>query len=168
MVVKGDNAQLLEKLVQKAVVFQNGHPAIGAQQEVHPHGQHDQHHGHPLEGRLFTAHPVADGIAHEQADNGGDDGQLERADEHLAVAAHLYKVAQGKAAGGILESVNHHDDDGSHHENRHPHHVGHGEPGELILHPRSPPHPAWQRPAPHTPRSRRSSRRTYRNTRSSS
>ena len=37
---------------------QNGHPGIGPQQEVDPHGQHDEHHGRPLEALALPAHQV--------------------------------------------------------------------------------------------------------------
>ena len=36
-----DQADSPEKLVQKTVVFQDGHPGIGPQQEIYPHGKHN-------------------------------------------------------------------------------------------------------------------------------
>ena len=41
--VERPNAEQAQKAVDEAVVLQKGHPRIGAQQKIHPHGQHDQH-----------------------------------------------------------------------------------------------------------------------------
>ena len=168
VIIEADEADLLEQLVQKAVVFQNGHPRIGPQQEVHPHGQHNEHHGQPLEPGALLAHEIGHRVADQQTDHRGDDGQLEGPEEHLRIAPHLHEVIQRKAAVGGGKGIGHHNDNGGHHEDRHPHLVGYGEPGELILHPRSPPRPSPERrpPTPHTPRSRSCNLRTGRSIRS--
>ena len=170
VVIQGDNTQLPEELIQQAVVLQNRHPGIGAQQKVHPHGQHNQHIGHALKRHTRAADKIGHGIADQQTDGRGDQGQLEGAEKHLRIGAHLGKVIQRKAAGGGGKGVDRHNDDRRHHENGHPHHIRHGKTGELIFHPRSPPLPGQtlHRSSPHILRSRSCSRRTYRNTRSSS
>ena len=165
-----DEADLLEQLVQQAVVLQNGHPGVGAQQEVDPHGQHDQHHGQTLESGTLLGHHVGHGIADQKANNGGNKGQVKRTAKYHGVSAHLSKVFQSGSARSGGKCVDHHHDNGGNYEQGHPDHIGDGQPGELIPHPRSPPHPdrCWHRRFPHTPRSRRNSRQTYRNTHSSS
>ena len=39
----------LQEAVDEPRVLQQGHPGVGPQQEVHPHGQHDQYHGRAAE-----------------------------------------------------------------------------------------------------------------------
>ena len=53
--VKGPDAKHTQKAVDQAVVFQKGHPGIGAQQKVHPHGQHEQHQHNVLLVAIQTA-----------------------------------------------------------------------------------------------------------------
>ena len=82
VVVKGDQPDLPEQLIQKTVVFQNCHPGIGPQQEVHPHGQHDQHKHdvllvHPQPGQKI-AHRKGD----DKADNGSNKRQQQAAGKH--------------------------------------------------------------------------------------
>ena len=170
MVVQGNDTQFLEQLVQQAVVLQDGHPGVGPQQEVHPHGQHDQYHGRAAEALALPAEKVRHRIAQQQADSRGNQRQLEGTAEHSSVTAHLDKVVQREAALAAGKGIHHHNDNGGYYKNSHPHHIGHGKTGELTLHPRSPPLPAQHRrpPVPRIPRSKRNSRRTYRNTRSSS
>ena len=98
MVIQADEADFFKQLVQQPVIFQDGHPGIGPQQEVHPHGQHDQHHSRPLEGRTLPAHEIGHGVPDDQTDQRGDDGQLEGPQKHLGIAAHLHKIVQGEAA----------------------------------------------------------------------
>ena len=171
VVVQGNQPDLPEQLIQKTVVFQNCHPGIGPQQEVYPHGQHNEHHGQPLEPGALLAHFVGHGVADKHADGGGNEGQLEGAGEHHGVGAHFGEVIQRKAADRGGKRVNDHHDDRGHHEQRHPDHIGDGEAGKtVILHPRSPPHPTkgWRRPAHRIPQRRRNNRRTYRSRHSSS
>ena len=166
-VIQRDQSDLLEQLIEQAVVLQNRHPRIGAQQEVHPHREHDEHHRHALEGLTLAAHPVRHRIADQQANGRRDQRELERAEKHIRILAHVHEILEREAAVGGGEGVYHDDDDGRHHEDGHPHLIRHGEPGELILHPRSPPRPPkWRPPALRIPRNRSCSHRTCRSIRS--
>ena len=166
-VVQADEPDVPEELVQQTVVFQHGHPGVGSEQEVHPHGQHDEHHGDPLKPGPLPGNEVGRRIADEQADEGRQKRQPEGPGKHRGIGPHAGKVLQGDPAFSGGKSVNHHHDDGDHNKQGHPAHIGHSEEGALILHLR-PPHPPQggrRPPARRTPRSRTSSRRTCRNTR---
>ena len=152
----------MKDLVQKPVVLQNRHPGVGPKQEVDPHGQHDKHHGRPLEALALPAHHIAHRVADNQADQRGDEGQLEGPAKDHGVGAHLGEVLQSEAAQVVGKGVDHHQHDGGHHKEGHPDNIGDGEPGELRLHLRPPPVPPC--PARRTRRRRRSSRRTGRST----
>ena len=73
--LEGADTKQAQKAVDQPPLLQQEHPGVGAQQEVHPHGQHDEHHGHPAHRRTLLGQPVGQGIADEQTDEGGDDGQ---------------------------------------------------------------------------------------------
>ena len=146
---RSNDAHRLEELIEQAGILQNGHPGVGAQQEVHPHGEHDEDHGDPLKAGALLGHDVGQRIPDEQADEGGDQGQLEGADEHHPVGAHLGEVIQGKAAPRAGEGVDDHQENGGDHEEGHPDHIGAGQKGEPILH-RLPPAPP--RRQDHSPR----------------
>ncbi len=88
-----------EQRVEKAVALQQEHPGVGPQQEVHPHGQHDEHHGHARRtAALLPGQKVGHGIAQQQTDDRGDDGQQEGAAEHAGVLRHGGEVLQREAA----------------------------------------------------------------------
>ena len=56
-----------EKLVDKAVVLQNGHPCVGAEQEVYPHREHNQHHAKTLFAGGQAAHQIRHRVAEHEA-----------------------------------------------------------------------------------------------------
>jgi len=127
LVVKVDQADLLKQLVQKSVVLQNGHPGIGPQQKIHPHGQHDEHHSDALHLRPLLGEHIGYRVSDQQSDQCGDDGQLKRAGEHRCIGTHAGEVLQREVPGGGAEGIDHHNDDGRHHEDGHPSHIGNGE-----------------------------------------
>ena len=118
---------LLKQLVQKSVVLQNGHPGIGPQQKIHPHGQHDEHHSDALHLRPLLGEHIGYRVSDQQSDQCGDDGQLKRAGEHRCIGTHAGEVLQREVPGGGAEGIDHHNDDGRHHEDGHPSHIGNGE-----------------------------------------
>ena len=106
----GSKTQRGKETVQDTGVLQNGHPGVGADQEVHPHGNHNQRY-HGLLSALFgTGHDIGHGISQQQADNGGNHCQLDRPHEDQKIgsdlhggAVLLYNIAGcGKEAGDIL------------------------------------------------------------------
>ena len=66
-----------EKLVDKAVVLQNGHPCVGAEQEVYPHREHDEHHAKALFAGGQAAHEVRHRVAERKAHHGREKRQPE-------------------------------------------------------------------------------------------
>ena len=135
-----EQADSVKKTVEQAGVLQDGHPGVGAQQEIHPHGQHDEHHGHPLEAGSLPGQETGNGVAHQQADHGGDEGQLEGPGEDHRVVPDAGEVVQGEAASGGRKGIDHHHQNGDDHKDGHPDHIGDGKQGELIpLHLRPPP-----------------------------
>ena len=89
--------------VEQARVLQDGHPRIGADEEVHPHRDHDERDDRLLRARGGAGDDIRDGVAHEQADGRGDDGQLHRAPEDEQVRVHLARsaaVVGDRAHGG--------------------------------------------------------------------
>ena len=125
--------------VENAGVLQNGHPGVGADQKVHPHGDHDQRYQDFLGAAAGAGHDVGHGVAHQQADKGGDHCQLQRADEDQQVGVHLPgdlplchrggggeeagDVVKGKVEVGIGKSVVGHKAQRHHDKQRRPHGV---------------------------------------------
>ena len=128
---------LLRTYSWMSILDNNG---IGTQQEVDPHGQHDQQHGNALKAGPFLGHEIGHGVADEDTKDGGDEGQLERAAENHRVGTQVGEVLHGEAAGVAGKGVHHHHNDGRNGKQRHPDHIGDGQKGELILH-RRPPDP---------------------------
>ena len=62
-----DKSDGAEKLVDKAVVLQNGHPCVGAEQEVYPHREHDEHHAQALAAGGQAAHQIRHRVAEHEA-----------------------------------------------------------------------------------------------------
>jgi len=88
---------------------------------------------------MLLVHPqagekIADGERDDQADDRGDEGQQQTAREHRAVAADGEQVVQGKIAVAVRQGIIHHDDEGHHREERHPHEVGIRELSIVNLH----------------------------------
>ena len=83
--------------VEQARVLQDGHPRVGADEEVHPHRDHDERDDRLLRARGGAGDDICDGVAHEQADGRGDDSQLHRAPEDEQVGVYL---ARGAAVVG--------------------------------------------------------------------
>ena len=81
--LRAQQAEQTEKLIDQAIVLQQSHPSISAQQEIHPHGQHDDHDHSPLHPFPRPGNAVGQRIGQQQADHRGDgtetDGQAEGA-----------------------------------------------------------------------------------------
>lgn len=88
--------------LEQARVLQDGHPRVGADEEVHPHRDHDERDDRLLRGAGGAAMYMR-GVAHEQADGRGDDSQLHRAPEDEQVGVYLARgaaVVGDRAHGG--------------------------------------------------------------------
>ena len=140
--VQGADAHQGQDLIEKAVIFQNGHPGIGTQKKVHPHGQHDKKHGHLPRGRARLGQEIGKGIGYEQADACGHRRQIQGVAAHLEENIQVGEVLQGELAVVIGEGVHHNEQQRHHHKYSHPHHIGNG--GGLSLHRQRPPHPPRQ------------------------
>ena len=79
-----------EETVENAGVLQDGHPGVGADEEVHPHGDHDDGHEHLLGLGIGPGHDVSQGVGQHQADEGGDHSQLQRAPEDQQIGVDLF------------------------------------------------------------------------------
>ena len=121
------------------VALQQGHPGVGPQQEVHPHGQHDEHHGGAPDAAVLPGQQIGQRVAHQDTDEGGHHRQEKGVAEDAQVLAHIGEVGQGEAAVLGGEGVHHHQHQGGHHKNGHPDHIGDGE--RSIPHLRPPPRP---------------------------
>ena len=95
----------VQQSVEDAGILQNGHPGIGADEEVHPHGDHDQGDHGLLGAGGGPGDDIGHGIAHQQADDGGDDCQLQRPPEDQQIGVDLLALAGlvGHAGGGGKE-----------------------------------------------------------------
>ena len=78
-----------EDVVENALVLQDGHPGVSPDEEVHPHGDHDDGHKRLLDLGLGAGHDIGQGIGQHQADQRGDDRQLQRTPEDEQVGADL-------------------------------------------------------------------------------
>ncbi len=102
--VHGAQVQGAQEGVQDAGVLQDGHPGVGADQEVHPHGDHDQGDEDLLGAGRGAGEDEGDGIAHQEAEDGGDHRQLQRApeDEQVGVGDDAVRLARrGEEAGDV-------------------------------------------------------------------
>ena len=168
-----------EQRVEKAVAFQQKHPGIGPQQEVHPHGQHDQHGGHPPQPAPLPGQKVGHGVTQQNADNRGNARQQEGSGKNCGVTHHAGEVLQRAVPTAIRqfpgEGVHQHHDQRRNHEQSHPPHVGVGHvliphsrpPGALPPAPPPGPEPPRRR-VRRTPHCTSCNRRTCRSTGSSS
>ena len=116
----GAQTKKAQHRVHRAVDAQQAHPGIGTEQEVHPHGQHDQH-----QHDMLLVHPQAgQEIAHrkcnDQADHGSHKGQQQTAGKHGTVAADAGQVGNGEIAAAIGQGIIDHDDQRNHREQHHP------------------------------------------------
>ena len=123
---EGNQADRAEKSVEEAVVFQNGHPCVGAQQKVHPHRQHDEHHAQALTARGQTAHDVRHRVAEDETHDRREQREPERAGEDRQTAGQTAEVRQSEAAVRGPEGVEHDEKDGRDDKDRHPYAVGVG------------------------------------------
>ena len=71
-----------QEMVQQPVVFQNGQPGVGAEQEIHPHREHDQDHGDGAPPFSQSRHGVGHRIAQQKTDHRGDDREAEGIEEY--------------------------------------------------------------------------------------
>ena len=96
-----------EEVVKNARVLQNGHPGVGADEEVHPHGDHDDGQENLLGSGLGPGHDVGQGIGQHQADHRGDHRQFQGAPEDEQVGVHLRRgaVLLEDAGGGGEEPL---------------------------------------------------------------
>ena len=134
-----------EEVVEDARVLQNGHPGVGADEEVHPHRNHDDGEEHLLGAGLGPGHDVGQGIGQHQADGGGDDGQFQGPPEDEQIRPYLLggaillddvgggheeplDVLQGEGKVVVGKRVVGHKDQGDQDEEHRPHRVrGQGE-----------------------------------------
>ena len=179
-VPQGQKADVPQEAVQQAVVLQDGHPGVGPQEEVHPHGQHNQGHSQLLEAGSLPGHKKRHGVANQQAYRRSRQSQPEGAEKDGGVVPHIRVVFQGQGKAVGREGIHRHNPYGNHHKQGHPQRVGPGKQREVTLHARPlPPYrparqgrcpgpspPGTRSPVPRTRRRRRSSRRTARSTRS--
>ena len=66
--LKGPRPNRPKNVVDEAVFLKQGHPCVGAQQEVHPHGQHNQHEHDMLLVGAQAGEKIPDRERHDQAD----------------------------------------------------------------------------------------------------
>ena len=131
------DADRRQKPVDDARVLQNGHPRVGADQEVHPHRNHDERHHCLLHLRLRARHDVRDRIARKKADQRRDHGELQRTKEDQKIGMNFRRRAVvadeiargGEKAGDVLggevelivrERVVRHEDKRHNHEQQRP------------------------------------------------
>ena len=90
-------AQRRDPAVENTRIFQNGHPGIGAQQEVHPHRQNNEHQPQAGALKIPAAEDQRDGIAQQQADDRGEQRDLERTQQQLEVSRfeHAPEIGEG-------------------------------------------------------------------------
>ena len=136
--LEGSHAEQAKEGVDQAVALQQEFPGVGPQKEVHPHGKHDEHSSHAVDPTGLPGQKVGQGVADQHADDGGDGGQQEGAAECGGVLGHVLKIGQREASSVRSEGVDRDDDQGSHHKQGHPPHIGKG--NGFTLH-RPPPHP---------------------------
>jgi len=55
-----------EHIVDEAVILKEGHPCVGAQQEVHPHGQHDEQNEEALAVRRRFGDGIRERVAEQK------------------------------------------------------------------------------------------------------
>jgi len=127
-----------EEVVDYSVVAEEGHPGVGAQQEVHPHREHYYHQHCALVVLLHAGENERNRVGEHQADDRSDYRQPYRAHEDIRVLPDVRDVVQREMAFLVGErEVRHHQqrhDD----EHRHPDEVRRCENLKL-LHCRSPP-----------------------------
>ena len=140
--MQGRKPHQLQQLIEKAVVFQNGHPRIGAQEEVHPHGQHDEQHGYLPRSRSRLRQKIGKRIGNEQADARGHRRQIQGVAAHLQKYVDIGEVLRGELAVVIGEGVHHDEQQRHHYEHGHPDDIRNGR--SLSLHRQRPPHPPRQ------------------------
>ncbi len=74
---------------------------------------------------------TGNGVAHQQADGRGDEGQLEGAGEDHREVSDAGKIVQGEAASGGRKGIDHHHHEwGDDHKDGHPDHIGDGKQGD--------------------------------------
>ena len=122
-----------EKAVDETVLLEDGHPRVGAQQKVHPHGQHDEHDHRALARAAVPGDDEGERIGDDQADHRGEEGQPHRADKHRRVFAHLGDVVDRKGPVGGGHRVVGHQPERHEDEDQHPDEVW--ERGRLRFHP---------------------------------
>ena len=91
-----------EKAVYDAGVLKNGHPCVGADEEVHPHGDHYERDYYLLRPGICASDYVRHRVAQQQAYSGGYHGQLQRAAEDDEIGVHLAgrrAVVNGRGGG---------------------------------------------------------------------
>ena len=119
-----------EQVVEEAVALQQEHPGVGPQEEVHPHGQHDEHHGDAPQpaARSLAEHSRIPGIRSAGAISVAMMASWnERANTAGILVPMRAKFVQREVPGGGGEGIDHHHDEGRHHEDGHPSHIGDGE-----------------------------------------
>ena len=124
----------LEKLVEKAVVFQNRHPRVSPQQEIHPHGKHNQSQRDALKAGTLSRHKIRGGIANQQTDKRRNRRQTERAHKYGGVNAHIRKVFERGGGIGRCEGVDRHNDKRNHDKRRKPYGVRNRQQGQVTFH----------------------------------
>ena len=87
-----DESDRDQQVVDGALVGQQAHPGVDAQQERSPERQDDRHQQKIARHRRGSDDAVGDGIADEQADDGGDRRDLDRVDVGAGVKLVLEDV----------------------------------------------------------------------------
>ena len=86
-------ADLREEAVNDTRVLEKRHPRVRADEEVHPHGDHDERYHRLLRSFLGARHNVRDRIAENETDCRGNNGKLQRAHEDKDIGANLFTRA---------------------------------------------------------------------------
>ena len=100
-------SEVTENRVYNSRILEYRHPGISADEQIHPHGEHDEHYQHPLCAYLHLRNEVRKRISYEKADKGGYDGKADRTNEHLYVVRveHLSEVYHRKRPGLVCEGI---------------------------------------------------------------
>ena len=123
-----------KKALIRPLSLQHGAHGVGAQKEVHPHRQKDQHENSVLCRDIsLPRQKRRRRIAHHQAHRRAFQGQPHAEPEGFQISGgeKFPPVVQGKGAGSVRKSIIGHEQQRQHRKHDHPHHIGPRKEGTL-------------------------------------